>query len=162
MGPVPLRTEGVVSPIAIAADGVRLEGELALPAGARGIVLFAHGSGSSRHSPRNAFVARVLRDAGMGTLLFDLLTEDEDRDYGTRFDIPLLTSRLLAATRWSLRQTADGDIADRIFRRQYRGGGHPRRRRGNRNPRRRRRVARRPAGSCRSDGVCRGSPRRRC
>jgi putative phosphoribosyl transferase len=84
----------------IPADHVSLEGMLELPEGAPGIVLFAHGSGSSRHSPRNNYVARILRDAGLGTLLIDLLTREEDMDYETRFDIPLLTRRLLATTRW--------------------------------------------------------------
>ena len=79
---------------------ISLEGMLELPDKATGIVLFAHGSGSSRLSPRNNTVARVLREAGQGTLLIDLLTEDEDADYATRFDIPLLTRRLLAATHW--------------------------------------------------------------
>lgn len=65
-----------------------------------GIVLFDHGSGSRRHSPRNNFVARVLRDQRIGTLLLDLLTLTEDLDYQTRFDVPLLTHRLLVATRW--------------------------------------------------------------
>jgi len=95
----------VVSPITISVDAVLLQGELALPAQASGVVLFAHGSGSSRHSPRNTYVAGVLRAAGLGTLLFDLLTAAEDRDYATRFDIPLLTSRLVAATWWILRET---------------------------------------------------------
>jgi pimeloyl-ACP methyl ester carboxylesterase len=94
-----------VSPVEINADAVLLQGELALPSQAKGVVLFAHGSGSSRHSPRNTFVAGVLREAGLGTLLFDLLTAVEDRDYATRFDIPLLTSRLVAATRWILHET---------------------------------------------------------
>ncbi|WP_413439382.1 dienelactone hydrolase family protein [Sulfuriferula sp. GW1] len=84
----------------IPADDVHIEGMLELPEHAAGIVLFAHGSGSSRHSPRNNYVARVLREAGMGTLLMDLLTREEDSDYQTRFDIPLLTRRLLAATAW--------------------------------------------------------------
>jgi len=84
----------------------RLEGTLTLPASPRGIVLFAHGSGSSRHSPRNAFVARALLEAGVGTLLFDLLTLDEDRVYETRFDIGLLARRLAAATAW-LRQRSE-------------------------------------------------------
>ncbi|HBG46199.1 MAG TPA: hydrolase [Deltaproteobacteria bacterium] len=79
---------------------VRLEGALAIPQGAQGIALFAHGSGSSRHSPRNNFVAQVLRKAGLGTLLMDLLTRDEDMDYETRFDIGLLSERLDAATSW--------------------------------------------------------------
>jgi len=84
----------------IPADGVRVEGMLELPADACGLVLFAHGSGSSRHSPRNNFVARQLRGRRLGTLLMDLLTVAEDRDYETRFDIGLLTDRLVAATRW--------------------------------------------------------------
>jgi pimeloyl-ACP methyl ester carboxylesterase len=79
---------------------ISLEGMLELPENATGVVLFAHGSGSRRLSPRNNAVARALREAGMGTLLIDLLTQDEDRNYATRFDIPLLTRRLLAATRW--------------------------------------------------------------
>jgi putative phosphoribosyl transferase len=71
-----------------------------LPARAHGVVLFAHGSGSSRHSPRNNYVARVLRDSGIGTLLMDLLTPSEDADHATRFDIALLTQRVLATTHW--------------------------------------------------------------
>ncbi|WP_255194433.1 dienelactone hydrolase family protein [Natronobeatus ordinarius] len=90
----------------ISADGVSLEGELLVPDGAPGLVLFAHGSGSSRHSPRNNFVADRLRERGVGTLLFDLLTEAEDETYETRFDISLLTDRLVAATRW-IRQRDD-------------------------------------------------------
>lgn len=81
-----------------------IEGMLEAPESARGMVLFAHGSGSSRHSPRNNYVARVLREAGIGTLLMDLLTAEEDRDYETRFDIPLLTRRLMVATGWLRRQ----------------------------------------------------------
>lgn len=84
----------------IPADRIALEGALAIPHGARGIVLFAHGSGSSRHSPRNNFVARTLRAAGCGTLLMDLLTRAEDTTYENRFDIDLLTRRLEAATQW--------------------------------------------------------------
>lgn len=86
--------------IQIPVDHVHIEGMLELPANTRGVVLFAHGSGSSRHSPRNSFVARMLREQGLGTLLLDLLTLSEDLDYQTRFDIPLLTLRLLHATRW--------------------------------------------------------------
>ncbi|HET9762750.1 MAG TPA: alpha/beta family hydrolase [Casimicrobiaceae bacterium] len=92
--------------VEIAAGSVRLEGELLLAAGAGGIVLFAHGSGSSRHSPRNALVAAALRKAQIGTLLFDLLTADEDRTYATRFDIGLLSRRLAAATAWLEKQPA--------------------------------------------------------
>lgn len=86
--------------VRIPADDVHLEGMLELPATAQGLVLFAHGSGSSRHSPRNNYVAQVLRDKGIGTLLLDLLTLAEDLDYQTRFDITLLTHRLLIATYW--------------------------------------------------------------
>ncbi len=100
--------------ITIPLRGVSLGGELALPAKATGLVLFAHGSGSSRHSPRNQFVARVLRQAGMGTLLFDLLTaEEEEAEAYTRhlrFDISLLTERLVGATRWALDETGLRDL----------------------------------------------------
>jgi len=90
--------------VRIPADGVTLDGDLVLPARGTGIVVFAHGSGSSRHSPRNTFVARQLQAAGLGTLLFDLLTRQEDATYETRFDIALLTRRLAAATRWLQQQ----------------------------------------------------------
>ena len=88
--------------IVIPASSVQLPGILNVPSEAAGIVIFAHGSGSGRLSPRNTFVAKVLEDKGLATLLFDLLTEDEDVTYATRFDIPLLTRRLKAATRWVL------------------------------------------------------------
>ncbi len=85
-------------------DSTELEGILSVPEQCKGIVLFAHGSGSSRHSPRNNFVAEQLRDAGLGTLLFDLLTIPEEaldrRTAQLRFDIDLLTRRLVGATRW--------------------------------------------------------------
>jgi putative phosphoribosyl transferase len=77
-----------------------LEGILGLPHESDGIVLFAHGSGSGRFSPRNNFVAQALRGAGLATLLFDLLTEEEARNRGNVFDIPLLAQRLLMATAW--------------------------------------------------------------
>lgn len=86
--------------VRIPANSVTLEGILTLPQEAIGVVIFAHGSGSSRHSPRNNFVAEVLQGAGLGTLLFDLLTEEEDKIYENRFDIALLTDRLKAATLW--------------------------------------------------------------
>jgi putative phosphoribosyl transferase len=92
--------------VAIPADSVLLEGALALPEHAQGLVVFAHGSGSSRFSPRNNYVARVLQQAGIGTLLMDLLTKEEDALYETRFDIDLLTDRLLLATLW-LREQPD-------------------------------------------------------
>jgi len=87
-----------VVPFRIQAKGRQLEGDLVLPAEAKSLVLFAHGSGSSRHSPRNRHVAEVLQQAGIGTLLFDLLTPQEDALADNRFDIELLTRRLIAAT----------------------------------------------------------------
>jgi dienelactone hydrolase len=84
----------------IPVDGVTLEGALAVPANSAGLVLFVHGSGSSRFSPRNNYVARELRNAGLGTLLIDLLTRTEDQDHERRFDIPLLTQRVLRVTAW--------------------------------------------------------------
>jgi dienelactone hydrolase len=96
--------EEVSREVRIPAGPVTLEGELKIPAGAAGLVLFAHGSGSSRHSPRNQFVAGSLRQAGLGTLLFDLLTrreETEDAYTGhLRFDLDLLAKRLVTATSW--------------------------------------------------------------
>jgi putative phosphoribosyl transferase len=83
-----------------AAGGVGLPGVLVIPAGAVGAVVFAHGSGSSRLSPRSAGVARLLEDAGLATLLFDLLTPAEADDRRNVFDIPLLAGRLAAATAW--------------------------------------------------------------
>lgn len=103
--PVPEGQEQVVRVTGLAGENrVELEGNLSIPAGALGIVLFAHGSGSSRHSPRNRYVAEVLQQAGLATLLMDLLTLDEERvDMRTahlRFDISLLASRLVMATEW--------------------------------------------------------------
>jgi dienelactone hydrolase len=90
--------------VTVQINSIRLSGELSIPEKATGIVLFAHGSGSSRHSPRNKFVARVLQNAGLGTLLFDLLTREEETvDMYTRhlrFDIGLLARRLVATARW--------------------------------------------------------------
>lgn len=86
--------------VTIGSNGSSVEGLLALPAQPRGLVLFAHGSGSSRHSPRNTFVAAELRKAGLGTLLMDLLSEGEDADSAKRFDMPLLTRRLAMAADW--------------------------------------------------------------
>jgi dienelactone hydrolase len=99
----------------IPAGKVTLKGALHLPSEAQGVVVFAHGSGSSRHSPRNTFVASVLQAAGLGTLLFDLLTRTEDLDYETRFDIPLLTRRLIAATRWLQQQPQTKSLAIGYF-----------------------------------------------
>ena len=91
----------VVIPVA---NGKVIEGDLTTPEGSHAIVIFAHGSGSSRHSPRNKYVARVLNEAGLATLLIDLLTADEEAvdeaDGHLRFDIQLLSDRLAAATDW--------------------------------------------------------------
>ncbi len=95
----------------IPVEGVTLEGALAIPANAQGLVLFVHGSGSSRFSPRNNFVARELRNAVLGTLLIDLLTRTEDQDYERRFDIPLLTQRVLSVTGWLQAQPQTRQLA---------------------------------------------------
>jgi len=93
--------------VRVAAGRVTLEGNLSLPEGARGIVLFAHGSGSSRHSSRNRYVARLLNEAKLATLLVDLLTAEEEavdlRTAHLRFDIGLLAERLVGATDWLTR-----------------------------------------------------------
>lgn len=81
-------------------DGLALPGILSLPEYPTGLVIFSHGSGSSRLSPRNSYVARILQKKGLGTLLFDLLTLGEDRIYDNRFDIPLLQGRLVRVTKW--------------------------------------------------------------
>ncbi|AFO58598.1 dienelactone hydrolase family protein [Natrinema sp. J7-2] len=101
--------DGIHTVTDIPVNEVTLEGELAVPPVSSELVVFAHGSGSSRHSPRNNFVAERLRERGLGTLLFDLLTEREDRNRENRFDIPLLTDRLVAATEW-VRDRAEPDI----------------------------------------------------
>jgi putative phosphoribosyl transferase len=94
--------------VSIPSGSATLEGELSVPVGAAGIVLFAHGSGSSRHSPRNQYVARLIREAGVGTLLFDLLTREEEAVEAVtrhlRFDIRLLAERLVDATNWVKRE----------------------------------------------------------
>lgn len=99
-----MRQEHFVESVEIAAGSATLPGDLEIPENAGGLILFAHGSGSSRDSPRNQFVARVLRSAGSGTLLFDLLTLGEGaKDARTghfRFDIEFLAGRLVAATEW--------------------------------------------------------------
>jgi len=100
--------EGEERLVRIGAGGVTLEGNLSLPKGASGIVLFAHGSGSSRHSPRNRYVARLLNQANLATLLVDLLTSDEEtidlRTGHLRFDIELLAERLISVTDWLTQQ----------------------------------------------------------
>jgi len=96
----PTVDEDVDIPIA----GTALQGHVTLPAGATAIVLFAHGSGSSRHSPRNRYVATVLQEGGLGTLLFDLLTTAEEAHRSNVFDIDLLSERLVTVTDWVGRQ----------------------------------------------------------
>jgi dienelactone hydrolase len=105
--------------VTVPAGGVGLTGDLAVPEDARAVVLFAHGSGSSRHSPRNREVAAGLRTAGLGTLLIDLLTEEEERqDAATaelRFDIPLLGRRLTDALDWLAREPATAGLPVVLF-----------------------------------------------
>jgi dienelactone hydrolase len=105
--------------ITVPADGVELPGDLALPDGARAVVVFAHGSGSSRHSPRNRAVAAELRAAGLGTVLTDLLTEDEEREDAAtarhRFDIPLLGRRVVAVVEWLQAQPDTGRLPVVLF-----------------------------------------------
>jgi putative phosphoribosyl transferase len=104
----PSTLDRVARPVRITTGPVTLDGDLAIPDGARGVVLFAHGSGSGRHSPRNRFVAETLLEGGLATLLFDLLTEEEEyRERFTRhlrFDIGLLARRLIDATDWLARR----------------------------------------------------------
>jgi dienelactone hydrolase len=105
--------------VRVSAVGIELEGHLNVPDGAHGVVLFAHGSGSSRHSPRNQYVARMLRQVGLGTLLVDLLTSEEETvDQYTRylrFDIELLAMRLLGATDWLRQQPETRELAIGYF-----------------------------------------------
>jgi len=100
--------------VRLQAGSATLEGDLESPEGAVGVVLFAHGSGSGRHSPRNRFVARELQAAGLATFLIDLLTpEEEEVDRHTahlRFDIPLLAERLVASTRWLAADPSTGEL----------------------------------------------------
>lgn len=100
--------------VRIPIDSIYLEGMLSIPEGARGIVVFVHGSGSSRHSPRNQYVAKELQREGLGTLLFDLLTVEEERvDMLTRhlrFDIELLSKRLIDTTNWLLHNPDAKDL----------------------------------------------------
>jgi dienelactone hydrolase len=105
--------------VSIPAGELSLEGTLGLPERARGIVLFAHGSGSSRFSPRNRFVARTLRDGGLGTLLLDLLSlSEEEIDEITRhhrFDIPMLAQRLVVAIDWLAAQSSTSTLPVGLF-----------------------------------------------
>ena len=110
------RDEGLVH---VPAGAVSLEGNLLIPSLATGVVLFAHGSGSSRFSSRNRYVAEVLREGGMGTLLLDLLTQEEElvdtRTAHLRFDIELLADRLVAAVQWLAREKATERLKVGLF-----------------------------------------------
>jgi dienelactone hydrolase len=101
--------------VLVASGTVRLPGVLELPPGPRGMVLFAHGSGSSRLSPRNSYVAGELRRAGLGTLLLDLLSRDEDSEYEHRFDIALLGARLDDAAHWLAEEPETKGLALGLF-----------------------------------------------
>ena len=105
--------------VTVAARGVTLRGDLVLPAAPRGLVAFAHGSGSSRHSPRNVYVAGVLQRRRLGTLLVDLLTADEEiadaRTAQLRFDIPLLADRLITVVDWLGRRPDTGGLPIGLF-----------------------------------------------
>jgi putative phosphoribosyl transferase len=109
-----LRAQEDAVNVEIPVTGFALNGELIVPPGSKGVVLFAHGSGSSRHSPRNQFVARVLRSRGMGTLLFDLLTEEEEKEDSQnghlRFNIDLLAERLHIAAQWFYQKHSVGPV----------------------------------------------------
>lgn len=109
-----MKTKHQIETVALRIGNAQLSGELCVPENAAGLVLFAHGSGSSRRSPRNQYVARVLQDAGIGTLLFDLLTPGEEQDeYFTRhlrFDVAMLGERLVSAARWAREHPAVGQL----------------------------------------------------
>lgn len=102
-------------PVEIPVDAGVLTGELTAGPGARGLVVFAHGSGSSSKSPRNQYVAKAIQQEGLATLLFDLLTESEQESVSKRFDIALLTERLLHSLTWVGRQTEVGRLPVGLF-----------------------------------------------
>lgn len=115
----PVQRDGVERSVELALGGNILYGDVCLPPDTTGAVIFAHGSGSGRHSPRNRYVARKLRDAGIGTLLFDLLTEDEEEEDRVttrlRFDIPLLAMRLAGIAAWFFRQPSAAKLGIGYF-----------------------------------------------
>ena len=106
MTTVPISPE----PVEVRTSTATLPGDVTVPGDARGLVLFAHGSGSSRHSPRNPSVAEVLNGAGIATLLFDLLTPEEETDRANVFDVELLGSRLFDATHWAADQPSSREL----------------------------------------------------
>jgi putative phosphoribosyl transferase len=114
--PSPILPAGQASsPVAVAMPPLGLEGLLTRPATAKGVVIFAHGSGSSRLSPRNLAVAAALSRRGLATLLFDLLTDAEAEDRSKVFDIPLLASRLIAAAEWAAREPSLAGLPVGLF-----------------------------------------------
>jgi putative phosphoribosyl transferase len=114
-----MKSDATVHAVRIPVGPLLLDADLTLPEGATGIVVFAHGSGSSRHSPRNRQVARALNDAGLATLLLDLLTPEEEqvdaRTRHLRFDIPLLAKRLVAAIDWATQRPETRHMAIGCF-----------------------------------------------
>ncbi|MEV4411917.1 dienelactone hydrolase family protein [Catellatospora sp. NPDC049609] len=106
---------GTAAEVVIPVTGAALAAHIAVPPQATGIVVFVHGSGSSRHSPRNQYVARFLRDERLGTLLFDLLNEAEEGDRGNVFDIGLLAGRLTEVLAWLRTQAAARDLPVGLF-----------------------------------------------
>lgn len=122
-----MNTEELIQNVRIPAGGVMLDGELRLPADPSGVVVFAHGTGSSRFSPRNQSVAKTIRQAGVGTLLFDLLTKEEESvDIYTRhlrFDISLLAERLIVTIDWLERQDTTKALPIGLFGASTGGGG---------------------------------------
>jgi putative phosphoribosyl transferase len=101
--------------IDIPLSAVTLKGDLVLPENTIGIVVFSHGSGSSRFSPRNKMVAELIQQQNIGTFLFDLLTEEEDQIYENRFNIDLLTNRLIETTEWLMANEITKDIPIAYF-----------------------------------------------
>ncbi len=99
----------------ILAGAVSMEGMLSIPEKSKGVVLFAHGSGSSRLSPRNVYVAKNLQEAGLSTLLIDLLSKEEDEIYENRFNIPLLTERLIQIVHWLQEEPETKDLLIGLF-----------------------------------------------
>src|SRR5690606_17894647 len=107
--------ESVQKQVSITVDNITLQGNLTIPSLVTSIVIFAHGSGSSRFSPRNTYVAQQLNQHHIATLLIDLLTSEEDRIYSTRFNIDLLSQRLLAVTQWIASQTETRNLPIGLF-----------------------------------------------
>ncbi|WP_297695255.1 dienelactone hydrolase family protein [uncultured Eudoraea sp.] len=105
-----IASKAIRKKVSIVLDGTVLKGNLVVPEKAIGIVIFSHGSGSSRLSPRNNYVAEVLQNKQLATLLFDLLTEQEDSIYENRFNIDLLTMRLIDVTQWVQQQNEIGNL----------------------------------------------------